>query len=319
MIDIQQNLSTIIIFVLICIIIYLGYNYYLFKQKILLLEKNITELNKIKYLENIPNTDNNLNNTNANVNTNANTNANTNLNTNLNSVNMLYQYEQYEQCEKSLEKKDINYQTNYNKNLKKQNNIIDITNCQNEYSDNENYKLLNNNTIEDYGVIPINLNLLLHTAVQNKIDNNINKKLSESDSESDSEAESKSDSESESKFKFISDSESELKSKSILILKSNSNSESNNLSEKSNKSCKKSISERIEPERIESIESDRIESDRIESNKIIFSETYHENNLKNKNIIDIKEIAKHFGIKLSDKGKQKNKDILIQDILIVNK
>lgn len=222
---------------------------------------------------------------------------------------------------KKFRKKDINYQTNNNKNLKKQNNIIDITNCQNEYSDNENYKLLNNNTIEDYGVIPINLNLLLHTAVQNKIDNNINKKSSETDSESESESELKSESESESKFKFISnsESESELKSKSILILKSNSNSESNNLSDKSIKSiksCKKSISERIELDRIEP---DRIESDRIESNQIIFSETYHENNLKNKNIIDIKEIAKHFGIKLSDKGKQKNKDILIQDILIINK
>lgn len=110
---------------------------------------------------------------------------------------------------KKFRKKDINYQTNNNKNLKKQNNIIDITNCQNEYSDNENYKLLNNNTIEDYGVIPINLNLLLHTAVQNKIDNNINKKSSETDSESESESELKSESESESKFKFISNSESE--------------------------------------------------------------------------------------------------------------
>jgi hypothetical protein len=226
MIDIQENLSTIIIFVLICIIIYLGYNYYLFKQKILLLEKNITEFNKIKYLDNIPNTNTNTDinansngnsnanpninantngngngngngnansniNTNTNGNTNANTyacinafpntnintntnayayanananantnayvNANTNANGNINSINMLYKYEQCEQYEQNFEKK--------------QNNIIDITNCQNEYSDNENYKLLNNNTIEDYGVIPINLNLLLHTAVQNKIDN----------------------------------------------------------------------------------------------------------------------------------------------------
>ena len=43
-----------------------------------------------------------------------------------------------------------------------------------------------------------------------------------------------------------------------------------------------------------------------------------ENILKNKNIIDIKEIAKKYNIKLSDKGKQKNKEILIQEILLIN-
>jgi predicted negative regulator of RcsB-dependent stress response len=86
MIDIQENLSTIIIIVLICIIIYLGYNYYLFKQKILLLEKNITELNKIKYLENEHYTNSNINsNNNLNNNPSSNPNYFPNNNTNYNS------------------------------------------------------------------------------------------------------------------------------------------------------------------------------------------------------------------------------------------
>jgi len=248
----------------------------------------------------------------------ANSNLNSNIipNSNLNSINMLYKYEQ------SCEIKDNNYQK-----------------LKNEYSDNENYKLLNNNTIEDYGVIPINLNLLLHTAVQNKIDNNIN---SDSDSDSDNNDENESESESELKSKLIlksvSESESISKSVSESVSESEdfkSKSKSKSISKSKSKSVSKSVSKSASESELE-LESKSIlilnselesNNNSLDSNIIntitnkidLPDQNLSEDNLKNKNIIDIKEIAKKFGIKLSDKGKQKNKDILIQDILIINK
>ena len=101
-----------------------------------------------------------------------------------------------------------------------------------------------------------------------------------------SKSESKSESESDSESNKIITEKIDLQKQNLTTNKSESESESN-------KSCKNKNS--------------------------IIENNFSEDNLKNKNIIDIKEIAKNFGIKLSDKGKQKNKDVLIQDILIINK
>ena len=202
MIDIQEHLSKIIIALLIVIIIYLAYKYYFSKQKIFLLEKKITELNKIKYLDNTIDTKkqnkkidiNPYSNTDINpdINPYSNTdikqytiiNENVNDNEENNEANL---YCNQQTCNL----KNINYPIQYDN--KKQNNKIDINSSKNKDfdSDNDNgkgnYKLLNNNTIENYGMLPIDLNLLLHTAIQTKIDNNIKSYNSDSDSDSDSE------------------------------------------------------------------------------------------------------------------------------------
>ena len=130
MIDIQENLGTIIIFVLIGIIIYLGYNYYLSKHKIYLLENKITELNKIKYLENNSNTNSNTNTntiTNTDTNTNANINANANTNANICNINTK---------PISNSNNNINSKLISNSNTNLNTNIIPITNSNSNVNTN---------------------------------------------------------------------------------------------------------------------------------------------------------------------------------------
>jgi len=90
-----------------------------------------------------------------------------------------------------------------------------------------------------------------------------------------------------------------------IIIESNKNDSINNINIESNKN------DSINNINIESIEN----KNEIIKNDIIVSPKYSESYLISRSFIDLKEIAKKLNIMLSIKGKIKNKNILIKDIL----